>query len=230
MLIFVARLTGSRQLSHGQGERQGRGDRRDPALLRGGTSATTSTRRQQAGGHHGGTARLLLATRTSQEAGGHRGMYFFHQEKTHKESSGNHVAQALSYHRCTDGNCARDELTKVWWLGSDLRPTTPAGVSRAGTQAGSSQCSGLTHTGAEGALCQGTAPRCHQSGSKLKGGSTQQKNAPQGFSPCLEMEQDEIAARRLCQNCYFFILREISKGRFIFQLPCESSSLPLQGR
>lgn len=229
MLIFVARLTGSRQLSHGQGERQGRGDRRDPALLRGGTSATTSTRCQQAGGHRGGTARLLLATRTSQEAGGHRGMYFFHQ-KTHQESSGNHVAQAFSYHRCTDGNRARDELNKVWWLGCDLQPTTPAGGSRAGTQAGSSRLSRLTHVGAEGVLCQGTAPRCHQSGSKLKGGSTQQKNAPQGFSPCLETEQDEIAARRLCQNCYFFILREISKGRFLFQLPCESSSLPLQGR
>lgn len=229
MLIFVARLTGSRQLSHGQGERQGRGDRRDPALLRGGTSATTSTRCQQAGGHRGGTARLLLATRTSQEAGGHRGMYFFHQ-KTHQESSGNHVAQAFSYRRCTDGNRARDELNKVWWLGCDLQPTTPAGGSRAGTQAGSSRLSRLTHIGTEGALCQGTAPCCHQSGSKLKGGSMQQKNAPQGFSPCLETEQDEIAARRLCQNCYFFILREISKGRFLFQLPCESSSLPLQGR
>lgn len=229
MLIFVARLTGSRQLSHSQGERQGRGDRRDPALLRGGTSATTSTRCQQAGGHRGGTARLLLATRTSQEAGGHRGMYFFHQ-KTHQESSGNHVAQAFSYRRCTDGNRARDELNKVWWLGCDLQPTTPAGGSRAGTQAGSSRLSRLTHIGAEGVLCQGTAPRCHQSGSKLKGGSMQQKNAPQGFSPCLETEQDEIAARRLCQNCYFFILREISKGRFLFQLPCESSSLPLQGR
>lgn len=45
-----------------------------------------------------------------------------------------------------------------------------------------------------------------------------QKKVPPDVSPCLAMEEDEAAARRLCQNCYFLISWEISKGRFLSQL------------